>query len=605
MTTQANREVAGFHQRGWAVCLAAAVAALAAARASAIELDTARELDPPLGSGKVAPTLRFSPRLLPLWLEALARPESDLKRQAADAIAKAHRLGMPGLAEAVPPLLKELEAPGAPLVVRLAVARTLIALDARQTADVLMRHAQADGFDAARLLEPVLARWNYAPMRQVWLACLESPQTPLGLLLLAIQAATLTKLGEAAPHLHRLALDRKVDRGVRLEAARSLAALQPTGLEAEARRLVESAGRRDVSERVIAATLLTHHRGAESEALLLQLASDEEPAVAVVAGGRLAEIGPDRVKPLLERLIASSDSRLRQLSARVLADLRTPEAVAQLSSLLDDRHRELRIAVRESLIRLADMQALTEPVQQASMRMLNAKRPRANEQAAMVVGAIRHKPAADQLVQLLDSGAFEVRVAAAWALRRLAVPATAAAILKRVEVETARVRQDNPFQEEPRLGLFQDLENLIEALGVLHYRPAHEVLKKYLPPPPLRPPFIWNPIWQNNLRAAAFWSLGHIYADDPQAELAAYFRDCLTPDAESVRVMAAVGIGRMKAKDQTPALRQMYEDDTALITVRRACAWSLQQLTGTPVKMPEPRPRTIWSTGWFLEPLKP
>src|SRR6516165_3659218 len=112
--------------------LIAAVAALAAARASAVELDFARHRDPPLNLGKTAPILRFSPRLLPLWLEALARPESDLKRQAADAIAKAHRLGMPGLAEAVPPLLKELEASDAPLVVRLAVARTLVALDARQ-----------------------------------------------------------------------------------------------------------------------------------------------------------------------------------------------------------------------------------------------------------------------------------------------------------------------------------------------------------------------------------------------------------------------------------------------------------------------------------------
>src|SRR6185437_6160335 len=110
----------------------------------------------------------------------------------------------------------------APLVVRLAIARALVALDARQTAEVLMRHAQADGFDAARLLEPALARWNYAPMRPVWLTRLESRQTPPGPLLLAVQAAALTKLTDAAPHLRRLALDSKTDKTVRLEAARTL-----------------------------------------------------------------------------------------------------------------------------------------------------------------------------------------------------------------------------------------------------------------------------------------------------------------------------------------------------------------------------------------------
>ncbi|HEY7425040.1 MAG TPA: hypothetical protein VH682_12485, partial [Gemmataceae bacterium] len=202
----------------------------------------ARELDPPIKLDQaLAPIPRFAPRLKSLWLEALARPEADLKRQAADAIGRAHRLGMPGLAETVPQLLRELEAPDAHAVVRLAAAQALVALDARQTADVLMRHAQADGFDAARLLEPALARWDHAPMRPVWLARLDSSRTPRGPLLLAIQAAALVKLSDAIPHLRRLALDPKTERGVRLEAARTLAALQTMDLEPDARRLMDGA----------------------------------------------------------------------------------------------------------------------------------------------------------------------------------------------------------------------------------------------------------------------------------------------------------------------------------------------------------------------------
>ena len=55
-------------------------------------------------------------------------------------------------------------------------------------------------------------------MRPVWLTRLESRQTPPGPLLLAVQAAALTKLTDAAPHLRRLALDSKTDKTVRLEA---------------------------------------------------------------------------------------------------------------------------------------------------------------------------------------------------------------------------------------------------------------------------------------------------------------------------------------------------------------------------------------------------
>ena len=136
---------------------------------------------------------------------------------------------------------------------------------------------------------------------------------------------------------------------------------------------MDGASPRDVIDRLVAATLLMRHRGAEAETLLLRLAADAEPAVAVLAGGRLAEINRDRLKPLLDRLTASSDSGLRQLGARVLAELRTPEAVAQLGPLLDDPHREVRVFVRESLVRLAVAPALAEPVQQAAMRVLNGK----------------------------------------------------------------------------------------------------------------------------------------------------------------------------------------------------------------------------------------
>jgi HEAT repeat protein len=226
----------------------------------------------------------------------------------------------------------------------------------------------------------------------------------------------------------------------------------------------------------------------------------------------------------------------------------------------------------------------------------------------LVVGAVRYKPAADRLLQLLDARAPEVRVAAAWALRRLAVPATAAAILERVQVETGRARK-LPSEDEANGSLFGDLEHLIETLGVLRYRPAAPVLKKYLPPPPVplpNPAVVgMNPVWQPDLRAAAFWSLGRIYAADPQPDLAATLGERLGGDAEPVRSMAAVAIGRMKARDLVPALRRIYEDETESLAIRRACAWSLGQLTGAPVPPPEPpaKARETWYGGWFLEPL--
>jgi hypothetical protein len=117
-------------------------------------------------------------------------------------------------------LLSSSIAPNAHAVVRLTIARALISLNVREAAPVLMRHAEADGLDTARLVEPTLARWGYAPMRPIWAARLADARTPRGPLVLAAQAAAIIRLAHVTPDLRRLAMEPGEARDVRLEAAR-------------------------------------------------------------------------------------------------------------------------------------------------------------------------------------------------------------------------------------------------------------------------------------------------------------------------------------------------------------------------------------------------
>src|SRR5690348_219863 len=59
--------------------------------------------DPVLEQGQVIK--EFDPRLKELWGAALARPDTDTRRRAADAITKAHREGMTGLESLAPQIL--------------------------------------------------------------------------------------------------------------------------------------------------------------------------------------------------------------------------------------------------------------------------------------------------------------------------------------------------------------------------------------------------------------------------------------------------------------------------------------------------------------------
>jgi len=129
----------------------------------------------------------FPDGLRELWLRALERPEVDMKYKAADAIARAHQMGMKGLEAIVAPLHAALDRPDQHPTVRLALARALIVLEARESASSLFRDAQAGSSDLRELVEPTLARWNYQPVRAVWLERLREPATRQRDLVLAIQ----------------------------------------------------------------------------------------------------------------------------------------------------------------------------------------------------------------------------------------------------------------------------------------------------------------------------------------------------------------------------------------------------------------------------------
>ncbi len=595
----------------------------------------------------------FSPKLKPLWLEALAQPEADLKRRVAETIADAHRRGMPDLADTAGPLAKTLDTPNQHPIVKLSCVRAIVQLDARQAAPVLYRHAASDRFDMAQLVEPALVRWDYKPMRAVWLARLEEPGTGaaekgtrfnlperpegcfaqikpgpfFGPLVLAIHGLAAVKEKKACPHLARFALDPNVAPDIRMESARALGLLKPAGSEADARRLSADKSPGKIVDRLVAAWLVAHHGGPAAEKLFLEMAVDPEPSVAAIALGRLLEIDPMLIQPLNRRTMASPDAKVRKLTARALFGQRTPEAVELLGIMLDDPHPGVRTYAQESLAELASDAKLDSLVRAATMKMLGTDRRHGLEQAALVLGAFDHEPAADRLVELLEFEDSKVYVTAAWALCRLQVPATADAMFDKVRRETeatlalaaklkeAYAKDPMAFVEIPPLRhKYDQLSHLIQGLGLLRYSKADALFRLYLPKPPmpaLTDPPVVEKTKQAELRAAAVWAFGHIYANSKPTEgLTTIFRgrlsdmDIVNSESAKVRRMAAVSLGRINDKQSLPVLRKFYKSAPTYTMLGDACAWAIEKITGKAVPKLEAEPRKIIQRGWFLEPIE-
>ncbi|MFO0796187.1 MAG: hypothetical protein U0804_01855 [Gemmataceae bacterium] len=565
---------------------AALLLALVATSARADDADSVMYRDPELPLPRVVHQLPS--RLPALWVEALGRPEADLKAQAAQAVARAHERGIAGMHVAVPALSRELDRPDAHPTVRLAAARALVVLDAKESAAALARAATADA-DLHEFADPALAGWDYKPARAAWLDRIARPPTSRGFVH-AVRALGVVREPAAATRLRDLALDRTTPAAVRLEAARALAEIRTTGSEADARALAAGT----VPDRLVAAALLRRH-GPDAVKGLQALGRDADPAVAAVALARLVELDPGHVLPLLDAVLASPDSAVRGFGVEVLHRRPSAPHVRLLADRLSDPHPAVRRRARLALHDQAkDWKAA---VIGDAERVLAGSDWRGLEQATLLLADLEHRPAAPRMLELLRHDRPEVLTTAAWGLRRLAEPGTLAPALGFFEQRYRGLSSPNPTNAAADV----QLSHLAQFFGRAKYQHADEVLRKLA----TKGSPAGNPAGAE-ARAAAAWALGLIHEGKGPPAVVTVLEGRLSAvnpgdlEDERVRQMAAVALGRMRAGEAT--LRRFYTDKRpGLNPVNNACGWALERVAGE--RYPAPGTVPVTARDWFLTPL--
>ena len=592
---------------------------LTVASIHAVEIHATRLVEPVIVEEHID-IAKFSSGLRPLWLEALNGDEDGLQMQAAHAIARAHAGGMLDWSDAAPRLLELLDDADTHEFVQLACASALVALDAQDTAPRLFAHAQSVGYDMALLVEPALARWKYEPAREAWRSRIAEGERSAVLMNLAIDGIVHTSDHSQARPLADLSLDASAPVGVRLAAARAASQLEADGLLDSARQLLAKSDQPTFIQRLLAATLLSRLSGEEVQQLLLTLAADPEPSVQTVALVRLRDLDPFLILPLLDKTITSPDANVRMLIVECLDMHETVVAVEKAAPLLDDPHPDVRAFVRDSLVRLAGIPELDETVRAATMKVFLTDRPKGLLQATIVLGALDHEDAVDRMMELLDFSDLEVRVAAAWALKMLAVPSTAEPLLERVKREIDAYDEPIPVSREPPVNLqevyamYKQVEHILEGFGLMAYQPAKSTLMFFAPKPPLMgapsPEFYYlNLEWRKDLRSASLWSLAQLYMAEPDEQSIAMLVERMAdvnpahPEIVDVRVMCAVSLGLIDAQDEIQQLKSVYESESPGTKVRLAARWTLQKLTGEALPDDGPIFHEYFETDWFLEPI--
>lgn len=580
---------------GWLVLTLGLVGTAAAADRPPIQPRFVMDTDPQLTVPPVQRTL--DPRTVELWRQALHRPEAEYQYRAADAVARAHRGGFPGMEAAKPDLLKIVQDGSARLLAVTAAVQALLALDARDCAEALFQRSQSAGADLRQLVEPALARWDFQPIRAVWHRRLEDPTTRRRDLLLAISGAAAVRDADALGYLLAIVRDPNRPADIRLAAARAAGSIADSGLEPLVVELMGAAGSAALP-RLCAVGLLARHTSASARDQLLGLARDPEPSVAAPALQRLLALDPQLLLPLVNDAGKHSDAQVRLRAAEAYIALPTAERIASLAALLDDPHPDVRGRVREALFDHAQTSELRPAVEASAVRVLEQSSWRGQEQAALLLAALDYKPAAPRLVELLESERAEVMVASAWALRVLAVPSTVPALYDKAERQTlARATGSVTVDIQ---AVDRQVAHLFEALALLHDRDSIPLMKRYVPK---------SIMFGEYSRGAAIWGLGLLLQGQPDEPLARQLMERandiagMPPELELVRQMCAIALGRMKASSQLESIKKLLGPEVDPDPVEVALRWAIREIAGE--ELPPPKPRVISQGGWFLTSTRP
>jgi len=585
------------HTRAAAFTLIAIFAA-ATARCDDTEPSFFMLTDPEL---HVPPVLHaLDPATLPLWREVLQRPETDYQRLAADAVGRSHRRGVTGLEVARPELLQVIQNKDAHPVAVAAAAQALIALDTRDAADALFAAANRYPPDVRQVIEPALADWRYEPIRDVWRSRLSDSKARRREVMLAMDGLAKASDSAALKPLTEMVRDAQRPSDIRLAAARAAGAVADNGLEPVASDLLAGPSPR-VLNRLCAAAVLTRHTSEPARTQLINLARDAEPTVAAAALDSLLGIDPQLLLPLLEDVLQNADANVRLCGVRACVAVPTPDHLQRLAQVLNDSHPDVRRQARQGLIEHGRNSELAQVVLSASMSVLAGNDWRGQEQAALLLAALDHKPAATRLIEVLEVERPEAMIAAAWALKKLAIPDTAPAMLDKATRQT-KARLEHHLNDLDNTDL--QVAHLMEALALLDHRDAMPLMQQHVPKT------IGQGMLGKHARSASIWALGRLLKGQPNDELAAALMARASdfpknpgdiPEYDLVRIMSVISIGRMHATSQIEALKKLYDSQYGSDEEQTALVWCIHELTGE--EFPSRPQRTIFLRDWFLMPL--
>jgi HEAT repeat protein len=557
------------------------------------------QFDSPKDSDPAIPAFRhkqvYLQKQLSLWSAALERREADMRSMVAESMLEAHRAGRDDLGLLFDRLIAVFSDPSTESITVESIAVTLTALGNDQAADAFYARAAEAQLPLAKIIEPALAHWQDKRLEPVWLKRVGDDHVDSQRRRLAIEALSTIQSVAALPELLKLVTAKYAPVTLRLSAAKGIGAFDAPSVLPVAAQLAGK-GRGTLIDRILAAEMLATQNTTAAKELLTSLCQDENDAVSSLAATNLFAIDPDATRQIRNQLVTSRNATVRSVAAKSLSHNATEDDIRVLIRMFSDPDPNLRDWVREDLVKKASTEPFRKMVIDETREIVRSGDAagdwRSVEQAIRCLGLLEFKPAAQDIVPHLKATRINVYLSAAWALRKIAATESLADCLQNLDELVKGIDTDTIINDQYRES---QISQLCQLMGILKYEPAIPLMRTFVPKAKIAR--------GEHARAAAIWSLGHLYADNPQKDLAqelvARLQDevSLPPESASVRAASAVAIARMGEKSSGMALLK-YADPEG--EVGYSCAWGLNKLAGVPI--PESPVHERKEEKYFLTP---
>ncbi len=420
-------------------------------------------------------------------------------------------------------------------------------------------HGPVDRSRTGRLDEP--CGGSIAGVRDCRILPLPQPD-----LLLAIQGVGATGNAQDRPALEALLRSDRHQTPLKISIARALGSVATADLESLAADVLVA----EIEHReLLVAELLARHTSPAAREHLRSIVDSSHAPARTVAYAAISRNYAELARELAPQMLEQNDNNLRAQAVAVLDQYDDAVSLRYQAARIADRNYELRVSVRENLLRKTQIAELRPVVDEIIGEQLNSDVYQGIEQAILLSVALREAERCPSYLKLLEFPRPETSLIAAWALQELAqTPELMEGILTHTRFLTDRLIKKEPtYRPEHLRQAF-----LFEAMGRNRYQPAVEMLKLYIP---------------KTIRWAIFVALRHlgtgkILEDSQDADVAQALAERMldmdpeNPEDPLVQFNSTVALGWIKAPQSLEKLRAVpASDDIAQLAVE----WAKQQLT--------------------------